>query len=105
MRLLRDYSRPLEQGRLLLLSPFSEKLRRGTIQTAVYRNQVVAALADRVFVAYGAPASKTEQFCREIIQRGKRLYTLRSDANKELIALGAHPLSPGDDMINIFGRH
>ena len=75
MRLPSDYKKPLDQGRLLLLSPFSGKLRRATVQTSLYRNRFAAALADRFFVPYAAPTSKTEQVCRALLVSRKRVYT------------------------------
>jgi predicted Rossmann fold nucleotide-binding protein DprA/Smf involved in DNA uptake len=44
-------------GRLLILSPFEPKDKRITAALAEERNRFVGALADRVFVAHGAPAS------------------------------------------------
>lgn len=67
MRVREEYKKPLEEGRLLLLSPFAEKQRRITAETSVVRNRFVAALADAIFVAHAEPNSKTEQFCREIL--------------------------------------
>jgi predicted Rossmann fold nucleotide-binding protein DprA/Smf involved in DNA uptake len=89
MRLREEYKQPLADGRLLILSPFEEKPSRPTVQTALYRNRVVAALAERIFVAYAEPQGKTEQFCRDLLAWGKPLFTLESDANANLIALGA----------------
>ena len=94
MRLHSEYRKPLDNGRLLLLSPFVKKQRRPTVQMALYRNQFVAALADEIFVAHAVPNGKTEQFCREVLAWQKPLYTLKSDANANLIALGAKPVSP-----------
>jgi len=94
MRIPVAYRSPLEQGRLLLLSPFAEKPRRPTVQTTLYRNRFVAALADQVFVAYAEQGSKTEQFCGEVLAWGKPLYTLESDANAHLMALGARLVRP-----------
>ena len=96
MRIPGAYRAPLEQGRLLLLSPFVEKPRRPTVQTALYRNRFVAALADQLFVAYAEQGSKTDQFCREVLAWGKPLYTLESAANAHLTALGAKPVRPDD---------
>lgn len=42
---------PLDEGRLLLLSAFPDSIKRPTIETAHQRNRVVAALAERIFVA------------------------------------------------------
>ncbi|MBA3611454.1 MAG: DNA-processing protein DprA [Nitrospirales bacterium] len=92
IRLPKEYKKPLDQGRLLLLSPFSDKLRRATVQTSLYRNRFVAALAECLFVPYAAPSGKTEQLCSDFLARGKRLYTLECDANLHLTALGAQPI-------------
>ena len=94
MRLRSEYKKPLNDGRLLFLSPFTEKQRRATVQMSLYRNQFVAALADEIFVAHAEPNSKTKQFCREVLAWQKPLYTLKSDANANLIALGAKQVSP-----------
>jgi len=95
MRIGREYREPLQQGRLLFLSPFINKPRRATLQTVQYRNRFVSALADNVFIAYAEPLGKTEQLSREILSWGKLLYTLDSEANRNLIRLGAQPLTPG----------
>ena len=91
-----EFRRPLEEGRLLLLSPFAEIVRRADQETARERNRFVAALADKIFVAYAAPKSKTEFFCREIIAWRKPLYTLADPANENLLALGAKPMNPNE---------
>lgn len=89
MRLPSAYKKPLDQGRLLLLSPFSEKERRHTTELASRRNQLVAALATAIFVSHAEPASKTEALCRQVLQWRKPLYTHQSDLNRNLISLGA----------------
>lgn len=96
MRIRAEYKKPLEQGRLLMLSPFKESERRNTIETAMDRNRFVAALADSVFVVYASANSKMEKFCYEVLKLSKPLYTFESDANKSLINIGAKPLDPND---------
>jgi predicted Rossmann fold nucleotide-binding protein DprA/Smf involved in DNA uptake len=86
---------PLAEGRLLLFSPFEEKFRRVTANSAQKRNEFVAALADAVFVAHAASSSKTEQFCHDMLTLGKPLLTLESDENTGLITRGARPVQPG----------
>ena len=93
MRLRAEHKKPIEEGRLLLLSPFIERQRRNTAETALERNRFAAALADTIFVAHASPNSKTEMFCRELLAWGKPLYTLESDANANLIKLGAKPMN------------
>lgn len=89
MRLPAEWKKPISENRLLIVSPFEEKLRRGTLQTALYRNKFVAALADRIFITYASPNSKTEAFCRQVVEWGKKVYTF--EENKNLLKLGAQP--------------
>jgi predicted Rossmann fold nucleotide-binding protein DprA/Smf involved in DNA uptake len=51
----------LDAGRLLVLSPFSAKIRRPTAETAGKRNELVAALARVVFVAHAEPGGEIER--------------------------------------------
>lgn len=89
MRLPSAYKKPLDQGRLLLLSPFSEKERRHAAELASRRNQFVAALATAIFVNHAEPVGKTEALCHQVLQWGKPLYTHRSDLNTHLLSMGA----------------
>lgn len=100
MRIPAGWKAPLAEGRLLLLSPFAEKLRRVTAGLARKRNELVATLADEVFVAHAAPGSKTEHFCHEVLSWDKPLLTLESGENAYLLALGAKPVQPGHVYTN-----
>jgi len=88
MRLKREYKEPLAAGRLLLMSPFGEKVRRMTADTALTRNRFVAALADTVLIAHAQPGSRTEQLAQEVVGWGKPVCTLDHPANERLLALG-----------------
>lgn len=96
MRIPAAYKQPLEQGRMLLLSPFADTVRRATVETAMFRNRFVAAVAGAIFVAHAEPQSKTEQFCREVLEWQKPLYTLAGKANEHLLTMGAKPLCLDD---------
>jgi predicted Rossmann fold nucleotide-binding protein DprA/Smf involved in DNA uptake len=91
-----EWQKPLEDGRLLLLSPFDDKLGRARAELATARNRFVAALAAEVLIAYAGPGSKTEAFAREIVGWGKPVFTLDDPANAGLVALGARPIGPRD---------
>ena len=93
MRIGKDIKKALETGRLLLLSPFIREKQRITAETSWERNRFVAALADKIFVTYAEPNSKTEQFSREVLAWGKPLYTFSGSFNKNLIELGAKPVT------------
>lgn len=89
-----DWKRPLDEGRLLILSAFSDSVRRITRETAHQRNRVVAALSSRVFVPYASPGGDTEALCREIVAWDLPLFTLPDPANQHLVSLGARNSDP-----------
>lgn len=94
IRIKPEYRKPLEDGRLLILSPFAGRERRISSEKAQRRNYFVAALATDVFIPYAAPGSKTETFCRELLKWGKRVYTTDDEKNTSLIETGIKTISP-----------
>jgi predicted Rossmann fold nucleotide-binding protein DprA/Smf involved in DNA uptake len=103
MKLSRDRKKAIEQGRLLILSPFLAKQRRMSAARSEIRNRFVISLADRVFVAYAEPSRKTEALCREVVASGKPLFTFESKHNADLLALGAKAAST-DEIAVVSGR-
>jgi hypothetical protein len=59
-----------DAGRLLFLSPFIESSKRVTRDAALRRNEMVAALADRVFIAHIASGSRTVRMVDMLKQWG-----------------------------------
>ncbi len=96
MRVPRSWRDSLAAGRLLLLSTFSDSLRRPTVASAARRNNCVAALAHRILILHAAQGGKTEALCRQALAAAKPVYTLPSPHNAHLIALGAQPIPPDD---------
>ena len=96
IRLRAEWKKPLDEGRLLLLSPFDQRSRRMTAETAKTRNRFVAALADRICIAYAEPGGKIDSLVREILPWGKPVFTLDGESNSELISLGVTPISIHD---------
>ena len=94
MRIPREWRAALGEGRMLALSPFPSGQRRPTAALAARRNEFVAALAARVFIAHAAPGGRTEAFARTLADAGKPILTLDSPANANLLALGAQAVSP-----------
>ncbi|MCX5804202.1 MAG: DNA-processing protein DprA [Proteobacteria bacterium] len=88
MRIKQEYQQPLDEGRLLFISPFIEKENRISTQRADARNHFAAALADIIFVPHAQPKGKTEKLCLEIAGWGKAIFTLSNTYNKHLISLG-----------------
>ena len=94
MRVPRDWRPALDDGRLLVLSPFPATVRRPTADLAAQRNDLVASLASRVFIAHAASGSKTEAFARKLASTGKSLLTLASPTNANLIEIEAKAIGP-----------
>jgi predicted Rossmann fold nucleotide-binding protein DprA/Smf involved in DNA uptake len=88
MRIKPEYKKPLDEGRLLILSPFAEKAKRISSERALERNRFIAAIGDSIFIPYAAPNSKTEQFCKELLTWNKPIYSLQTESNANLVVLG-----------------
>jgi len=59
-RIPADWQKPLAEGRLLILSAFSETDNRPTKELATRRNEIVAALADEAWFVYITPGGKSD---------------------------------------------
>ena len=96
MRVPRGWRLALDDGRLLLLSPFPSTHHRPTAELSAQRNDLVVSLATRVFIAHAAPGGKTETFARKLAYAGKPLVTLAGPANANLVGSGARVVRPTD---------
>lgn len=94
LRIRPDWKRPLEEGRLLLLSPFPASVRRVSEATARLRNRCAAALAERVVIPHATPDGQLHALAREAVHWEKPLYTVPDAANQHVLQLGALPLDP-----------
>jgi predicted Rossmann fold nucleotide-binding protein DprA/Smf involved in DNA uptake len=99
MRIPPEWKKPLAEDRLLILSGFLPEKHRVTAELAQARNRIAAALADKVFVAYASPGSKTETFCRDVIGWGKLLFTVDCKENQVLLNLGTVPISANAPLV------
>lgn len=93
MRIPSDWKKPIDQGQLLILSPFDEKQKRPTASTAQQRNHLVAKLGRSFLIPYADAGSKTEQLGREIIQSGKGVHTFKLEKSP-LVRSGAKTIEP-----------
>ena len=110
LRLPASWRMAMEKKRLLLLSPFGEAQHRPTSARALVRNQLIAALADVVFITHATPGGKSESFCHELATEGKPLLALDTVENTNLFNLGAEPLHPeeitnGDSLLRKLGAN
>lgn len=98
MRILKVWNPPLDDGRLMFLSFFDDRVRRPTAATATERNARVAALSDTILIAHAEIGGKTEALCREAIGDGKPVFALASSDNAHLVELGARPVDADDPV-------
>lgn len=94
-RLRPEYRQPLDEGRLLLVSPFPDSVQWVSAENAQVRNRLVCSLANAVLVAHAEPGSKTEKLAETIIDGDKPLWTVDHPGNKNLQALGFRAYSTG----------
>ena len=86
MRFPRDWRPTFNDGRLLVLPPFSATARRTTAEFAARRrNDLLAGLVRRVFIARTEPGSNAEAIFRKFVASGKRLLTRACPSNNNLI--------------------
>jgi predicted Rossmann fold nucleotide-binding protein DprA/Smf involved in DNA uptake len=49
-----EFLEPIEKGRLLIITPFEEKVKRVTNETAKVRNEMMVELADKIVVGFAS---------------------------------------------------
>jgi len=83
----------IDDGRLVMVSPFPDTVLRPTAETAQQRNRVVATLAKSVIVPYAAPDNTLEPLCLEMLSKGKPVFTFDDEENRRLLETGAQPIT------------
>ena len=81
----------VDEGRMLVLSPFGKNIRRTTAAQAVLRNDLVAALVDAVWVPHAVPEGKTWAIVLASLARGQPVFTFDEEENSEILQAGAQP--------------
>lgn len=90
-RLRPEYRQPVEEGRLLLVSPFPDSVQWVSAKNAQLRNRIVCALTQEIIIAHADNNSKTAALAEEVAGWGKPLWTVAHPANHNLLALGFQP--------------
>lgn len=93
MRVPASWKPHIAEGRLRIVSPFSDAEARPRRGLAERRNRFVAELSDAVLIGYATPGGAVDQLARELLAAGKTLYTIDDPANAALVALGAQPVT------------
>ena len=89
----------LDDGRLLIGSPFTDSVGRASRATAHHRNRLLCVAADAVLIAHAESGSQSESLTMKLIAEGKKVYTLEHQANANLVSLGAEIYAPYGPMI------
>ena len=97
MRINKKYTGLLAKRRMLIVSPFNVKHKRISSERSKQRNEFITDIADEVFIPFAASRSKTEELCKELIDKGRTVLTFNDNHNENLIALGVTPIIHKDN--------
>ena len=101
IRLPSEYRPALESGLLLLVSPFAEKVRRPTAETAAQRNRLAAALAERVLVLHAEPGGKLDALREEARGWGKEVVGMEEMSDILCAYQGNGIAQTGPDILHL----
>ncbi len=68
----------INEKRLLIVTPFDEKIKRVTSETANQRNHLMEEMADEIFVAYALPGGNIEKLITDISHTGKTISSFKT---------------------------
>jgi len=63
----------LKTSRLLIISQFSEKIKRASVKTAKKRNDLMYNIADEIFIAHASKGGKIEALLKRPDIRNKKI--------------------------------
>lgn len=104
LRVPSGWRAPLEQKRLLVISPFPDRAIRATAESASRRNAFVAALADELLILHASPGGRIEELCLQWLGRSKRVHLLEGPPNETLSCHGARIRSI-EDVVTVWRCH
>lgn len=77
-RLEPAFAKALDNNRLFIITPFEEKIKRVTKETANLRNRLMAELADEIFIAYFSNGGNLDTLVSESSLAGKPISTFQT---------------------------
>ena len=90
MRVPTAWRKPIDDGRLLIVSSFDPRRKRVDAPLAERRNRFVTALAASLLVLHAAPKSRLEHLCSAVLDIGGTVYSPDARSNAGLASRGAH---------------
>lgn len=64
-RIEKEYTKHLENGRLLIISPFDKSVKRITTETSMKRNKYIIDIADEIVVGFSDPNGNLHKLLRD----------------------------------------
>lgn len=61
-----EFEKHLEQGRLLIITPFDKTVKRVSSQNAQKRNFLMTNLADEITIGYASPGGQIDELVKEL---------------------------------------
>lgn len=105
MRIPTECRAAFAAGRLLFVSPFIKQPKRVTKESALRRNEVVAALADDVFIAYVTPGGRTNEWPRCSSDGGCGSFRATMPVNYRFSNIREHLTEEEPTVFDILTRH
>lgn len=93
LRLPKLWKESIDAGRLLLISPLGQDVRRTTKETAFRRNQFIADHATAVWIPHATVEGQAEAIALYTISIRKNVYTFIDNDTNNLERLGAFPFA------------
>lgn len=91
-RLPKEEKAAVNDGRMVIASPFPESQSRPSKALARRRNELLLRIAQDAIIVHAAPTSATLKWAQDAISRGLSLYTFDHPSNASLFELGAQSI-------------
>lgn len=72
-----EIQKALEDNRLLITTPFDESVKSITAQSSRTRNELMAKIADEIFVAHASPGGNVDKLIHKCLPGGRQISNLR----------------------------
>lgn len=61
-----EFEKPIEEGRLLIITPFDKNVKRVTEETAQKRNELMISLANQITIGFASEGGKLDELLKNI---------------------------------------
>jgi predicted Rossmann fold nucleotide-binding protein DprA/Smf involved in DNA uptake len=65
----KEFQKPLENGRLLIITPFEEDVKKVTLKTSMIRNQLMIELAKTVVIGWAKKGGRIDELIKETCKK------------------------------------